>query len=192
MKVLPATAPGRAPALFLYVVLFCSFLDGPTLTILRAWFSPSLLVSPNQFAQPNSPGATGPTESDPSWGELVLHYRATFLFNLKRDPRFLRFLPAIFPLPSFIYNGSRAEDSAIASALCMRQLAMMYPGYSERGESMSSTILTFPRILNTFCGRRHMVSHPLRCEGDLSLHHIYNRRRLRPARPQSSPQSRYS
>ena len=69
--------------------------------------------------------------------EEILHYRASFLFTLKDDPRFLRFLPAVFPLRPFAERGFHAEDAAF----CMRQLAIMYPGYSERGGLVSSMVL---------------------------------------------------
>lgn len=67
----------------------------------------------------------------------VLHYRETLLLNLKHDPRFLRLLPLVFPLRPDV---SQAEDSAVMLAFCMRQLAMMYPGYSERGGLASPKI----------------------------------------------------
>ena len=115
-----------------------------------------------------------PIQPSRVWGEEVLYHRATLLYNLKDDPRFLWFLPAVFPLPPFTHRGSQAEDLAIASAFYMRQLVMMYPGYSERGELVSSTVLAFLCILNTLCGCRYMVSHPLQCGGDSSLHPTYN------------------
>ena len=90
-----------------------------------------------------------PTQPPRMGGEEVLYHRATLLYNLKDDPRFLRFLPVVFPVPPFTHHRSQAEDSAIASAFYMRQLVMMYPEYSERGELVSPTILAFSCILNT-------------------------------------------
>ena len=103
------------------------------------YLPPSPLFAP--FHRPLCPELTQ------SQIEEALHYRASLLFNLKDDPRFLRFLPVVFPPPPSFDYGLQAEDSAMELAFCTWRLVTLYPGYSERGELACSVILTFPHVL---------------------------------------------
>lgn len=77
--------------------------------------------------------------------EEALRYRAAILSCLKDDPQFLRLLPVVFPLPPFFRSGPQTEDLVTTLAFYARMLVRAYPGYSERGKSASSQLLTFSR-----------------------------------------------
>lgn len=78
-----------------------------------------------------------PWSSQFHWIEVrraALHHRATLLFSLKNDPRFLSFLPMVFPIPPSPRRALQPKDSAVALVFCTRRLATLYPGYPERSK----------------------------------------------------------
>lgn len=102
-----------------------------TLITLPIQLVPASLTTSNLLTRDlDALSIAGSSEPDPQMEE-VLRYRASLLFNLKVDPRFLRFLPVVFPPPPSFNHGLQAEDPEIGSML--HALATLYPGYSERG-----------------------------------------------------------
>ena len=122
-----------------------SFLNEHTLTTLPIQPAPASLVTSNLLMQdPDVFSTASSSEPDPQMEE-ALSYRASLLFNVRDDPRFLRFLPVVFPPPPSFEHGLRGGESTLGSSFYM--LATLYPAYLERGELVCSVILALPHIL---------------------------------------------